>query len=154
MSIRAWRIAKRRHAKTAFSGAGAKKYGGRWNRPGNAVVYVSEAQSLAILELLVHLGVPDLLEKYVLISVDIEDELVEELNRATLPRNWRAEPAPVQLRNIGDEWIEKASSVALRVPSALVPAESNFLLNPAHADFQRLVVGEPVAFSFDERLIR
>lgn len=154
MSIRAWRITKRRHAKAAFSGAGAKKFGGRWNSPGIAVVYVSEAQSLAILELLVHLEAPDLLQKYVLISVDLEDGFVQDLDRATLPRNWRAEPAPVQLRNMGDEWAQKANSVALRVPSALVPAESNFLLNPAHADFQRLGIGEPVMFSFDERLIR
>lgn len=154
MSIRAWRITKRRHAKAAFSGAGAKKYGGRWNSPGTAVVYVSEAQSLAILELLVHLEAPDLLQKYVLISVDMPEDAVQNLDRASLPKNWRSEPAPVQLRNIGDEWAQKGSSVVLRVPSALVPAESNFLLNPAHADFQKLVIGEPVAFSFDERLVR
>lgn len=154
MSIRAWRITKRRLAKAAFSGSGAKKYGGRWNSPGTAVVYVSEAQSLAILELLVHLEAPDLLQKYVLISVEISDDAVQDLDCATLPKNWRSEPAPVQLRNIGDEWAQKGNSVALRVPSALVPAESNFLLNPAHADFQKLVIGEPVSFLFDERLIR
>lgn len=153
MTIRAWRITKRRHAKAAFSGVGAKKYGGRWNSPGTAVVYVSEAQSLAILELLVHLEAPDLLQKYVLVSVEIGDDLVEDLDRSRLPNNWRAEPAPVQLRNLGDEWVQKGSSVALRVPSALVTAECNFLLNPAHADFKKLLIGEPVEFLFDERLI-
>jgi RES domain-containing protein len=154
VSIRAWRITKRQHTKTAFSGSGAKKYGGRWNSPGTAVVYVSETQSLAILELLVHLEAPELLQKYVLISVDIGDDVVEDLDRATLPRNWRAEPAPVQLREIGDEWMRVGASVALRVPSAIVPAESNFLLNPCHADFQNLVIGEPVDFSLDERLMK
>lgn len=152
MSIRAWRITKRRHAKTPFSGSGAKKYGGRWNSPGTAVIYLSEAQSLAVLELLVHLEAPELLQKYVLISVDIADELVEDLDRGALPSEWQAEPAPIQLRGIGDSWVHQGSSVALRVPSALVSAESNFLVNPAHDDFQRLLIGEPVPFSFDERL--
>jgi RES domain-containing protein len=154
VSISAWRITKRRHAKTAFSGAGAKRYGGRWNSPGTSVVYTSETQSLAILEILVHVQAPELLQQYVLIRVEIEDSLVEKVEANRLPRNWQAEPGPVQLRNIGDDWVQNGVSVALRVPSALVPAGSNFLLNPAHANFQRLIIGEPVAFAFDERFIR
>jgi RES domain-containing protein len=154
VSITAWRITKRRHAKTAFNGAGARKYGGRWNSSGTSVVYTSETQSLAILEILVHLEAPELLQRYVLIGVEIDAQLIEDLDNSRLPRNWRAEPAPVQLRNVGDEWVRSASSVALRVPSALVPAESNFLLNPAHADFRRLAIREPALFSFDERFIK
>jgi RES domain-containing protein len=64
------------------------------------------------------------------------------------------EPIPAQVRNIGDEWVKNMSSVVLEVPSVLVPAESNFLLNPVHPDFSRLVVGEPVRFAFDERFAR
>lgn len=153
MSTTAWRITKRRHAGTAFSGTGARRYGGRWNSPGIPVVYTSESQSLAVLEILVHLQAPVLLEKYVLIEVGIDEALINDLDRSRLQRNWRAEPAPVQLRNIGDEWVRNGSSVALRVPSALVPAENNFLLNPAHTDFEKLIIGKPVPFSFDERLL-
>jgi len=151
VSITAWRITKRQHAKTAFSGSGARKYGGRWNSPGTSIVYTAETQSLAVLEMLVHLEQPDLLQRYVLIGVGIDEALIEKLDRSRLPRHWRSAPA-VELRAIGDEWAANQTSVALRVPSALVPAENNLLLNPAHADFEKLVIGDPVSFAFDQRL--
>jgi RES domain-containing protein len=152
--ITAWRITKRRHAREAFTGAGAKKYGGRWNSPGTALVYTSATQSLALLEILVHLETPALVHEYLSISVAIDGQLIQHLDRSRLPRNWRMEPIPAQVRNIGDEWVKNMSSVVLEVPSVLVPAESNFLLNPVHPDFSRLVVGEPVRFAFDERFAR
>ncbi|HTF71866.1 MAG TPA: RES family NAD+ phosphorylase [Edaphobacter sp.] len=72
MTIKAWRITKRRLARTAFYGEGARLYGGRWNRPGTSMVYVAESQALAVLEVLVHLDSSSLLEKYVLIQVDFD----------------------------------------------------------------------------------
>jgi RES domain-containing protein len=154
LSFTAWRITKRKHAKTAFSGTGARKYGGRWNSPGTAVVYTAQTQSLAVLELLVHLDGPELLQRYALIGVEIEESLVCEILVSELPRSWRGDPAPVALRRIGDLWIEEARSPALRVPSTLVPAESNFLLNPTHPDFKKLTIGEPISFHFDSRLTK
>lgn len=152
MSITAWRITKRKHAKTAFNGSGARKYGGRWNSPGIAIVYAAETQSLAVLEILVHVEQPDLLQDYVLIGVTLSEGLIETLDQNQLPRNWRSAVPSLSLRALGDKWAADQASVALRVPSALVPAENNFLLNPAHADFQKLVIGDPVDFAFDERL--
>lgn len=152
MSITAWRITKRRHVKTAFTGSGARKFGGRWNSPGTSIVYTSETQSLAVLEMLVHLEQPDLLQRYVLIGITIDEALIETLDNNRLPRNWRTAPPSIELRSLGDEWAANQSSVALRVPSVLVPSESNFLLNPAHPDFHKLSIGESVAFAFDERL--
>ena len=150
--ISAWRITKRKHAKTAFNGSGARRYGGRWNSPGTAIVYTSKTQSLAVLEMLVHLDGPDLLQAYVLIGVEVHESLVRDLDLPTLPPGWRSDPAPPSLRKIGDQWVVAQSSVALRVPSTLVPGESNLLLNPAHTDFQRLAIGKPAAFSFNPRL--
>ena len=103
--------------------------------------------------MLVHLEQPDLLQRYVLIGVQIDSSFIEKLDRSRLPRYWRAEPPPIELRTIGDDWITSNTSVALQVPSALVPAENNLLLNPAHADFQRLVIGAPVSFALDQRLV-
>ena len=151
--ISAWRITKRKHAKTAFNGSGARRYGGRWNSPGTAIVYTSETQSLAVLEMLVHLDGPDLLQEYVLIGVEIEESLLRDLDPSVLPHNWRTDPAPLALRKIGDEWAVARSSVALRVPSILLPGESNVLINPVHGDFARFVIGKPLAFSFDPRLV-
>jgi RES domain-containing protein len=152
VSTTAWRITKRKHLKDAFTGSGARKYGGRWNSPGTPIVYTSETQSLAVLEMLVHLELPDLLQRYVLIPVTIDETLIEKLDRSQLPRQWQAAP-PIELRAIGDEWASRNTSVALQVPSALVPAEDNLLLNPAHANFTKLTIGDPVSFAFDQRLV-
>jgi RES domain-containing protein len=152
LKVTTWRIAKRKHAKSAFSGEGARLYGGRWNSPGIPVIYTAESQSLAALEILVHLDGPELLDKYLLFPVEIAQTMIQQLELLELPRNWRAEPAPERLRAIGDAWVESKASVALRVPSALVPGEHNFLLNPGHKNFAALKIGEPFSFSFDPRL--
>jgi RES domain-containing protein len=154
LTFTAWRITKHKHARTAFSGGGARKYGGRWNSPGIPIVYTAQSQSLAVLELLVHLESPELLHKYVLISVEIDESLVIEFHQSQLPRNWRGNPPPAGSRKIGDDWVRSAGSVALRIPSTVIPAENNFLLNPAHPDFGSLVIGKPVAFSLDPRLAK
>ena len=152
MILTAWRMTKRKHARTAFSGEGARQFGGRWNHPGVPMVYAAETRSLAALEILVHLGSAELLEKYVLFEVGIDEALITRVEADKLPKNWKANPPPEKLRALGDEWILSVSSVVLQVPSALIPGESNFLLNPRHPDFSRLRLGKPVSFDFDPRL--
>jgi RES domain-containing protein len=152
VTVTAWRITKRKHARHAFSGEGAREFGGRWNNPGTAVVYTAQSQSLAALEMLVHLDSADLLEKYVLLAADFDQSLVKVVDASNLPRNWRADPPPAQVRSIGDEWVLGGSSAVLQVPSVLVSGENNFLLNPGHQDFARIRFGKPLAFRFDARL--
>lgn len=152
MTLSAWRITKQKYAKSAFAGDGARIYGGRWNSPGTAMIYTAESQSLAVLEMLVHLDSPDLLRKYVLFQVSIDPSQAHDLSLATLPRNWRADPVPARVREIGDDWVARGASAVLRVPSALVPGESNFLLNPRHSDFGKLRIGKPIPFQYDPRL--
>ena len=152
MIITAWRITKRKHARNAFSGEGAREFGGRWNNPGSAVVYTAQYQSLAALEMLVHLDSSELLQKYVLIAVEFDESLITRVESSALPRQWRSEPPPPEVRLIGDEWILSGTSAVLQVPSALVPGESNSLLNPGHKDFAKLSFGKPLSFRFDPRL--
>ena len=152
MILTAWRITKRKHARTAFSGEGARQFGGRWNHPGVSMVYAAETRSLAALEILVHLGSAELLEKYVLFEVGIDEALMTRVEVDKLPKNWRADPPPEKLRALGDEWVLSASSVVLQVPSALIPGENNFLLNPRHPYFPRLRLGKAASFDFDPRL--
>jgi RES domain-containing protein len=154
LTLSAWRITKQKHAKSAFHGDGARIYGGRWNSPGTAMIYTAQSQSLAVLEMLVHLDSPELLDKYVLFQVSIDPSYVKDLDFASLPRNWKADPAPARVRAIGDEWIAGGASAVLRVPSTLVPGESNFLLNPRHQDFGNLRIGKALPFQFDPRLAR
>jgi RES domain-containing protein len=151
LTFSAWRITKHKYAKTAFDGEGARLYGGRWNSPGTAMIYTSQSQSLAVLELLVHMDAPELLRKYILFEVWLPTSYVSDLNLSNLPSNWRTDPAPADVRAVGDEWAASGNSAALRVPSALVPGESNFLLNPRHPDFRKLRIGKPLPFQFDPR---
>ena len=151
--MRVWRICKAEHAATAFTGEGAILYPGRWHRAGIPVVYCSESRALAALEQLVHLHRNRLPPHFVCFPVDIPHDLAITVVRVQdLPADWRRYPEPAELRDIGTRWAEAGDTVVLQVPSAVVPGEHNFLLNPRHPDFGRLVLGDPEPFEFDQRL--
>lgn len=150
--LRAWRIVSTRFSNDAFSGEGARLYGGRWNSPGTRMVYTAASISLATLELLVHLDNTAPLPSYSICPVDIGPALIETLPAARLPSDWHSSPVLIETQQIGDEWIARASSVVLRVPSAIVAEENNYLINPAHPDFRKLVVGQMTKFALDPRL--
>ena len=154
MKLTGWRIVQPRHANTVFDGEGARLYGGRWNHKGCAVVYTASTLSLAVLEMLVHLPTPEVLKQYVTIPVEFDGSLCLHLDPQTLPRNWRNNPALVATRDIGTDWVTRNDSVVLAVPSAVVPAEWNYLLNPRHPDFARISVGVPQPFKYDPRLLK
>jgi len=149
-----WRIVKASRAATAFDGEGARLYGGRWNSPGHALVYTAENVSLAALELLVHLQESALLASYSLLPATFPAALVTSLGVPALPAGWNAWPAPPRLRELGDAWLAARTSAVLAVPSAVVPAERNYVLNPAHPDFRKVTLGPPQRFAFDRRLAR
>lgn len=148
----AWRIVKKKHAATAFSGKGAADYGGRWNSRGVPIVYTSGSKSLAALEILVHLN-PLVILEYVAIRVEFDYALVEQFPFEKLPEDWQAEPSPSVIQQIGDVWANQARSVVLAVPSAIISGEPNFLINPAHRDFKKIRLGKPEPFTFDPRLL-
>ena len=154
MKRTAWRILKPKHASTAFDGEGARRYGGRWNSPGVPLVYTAATKALAALELLVHLPSAQVLTAFVCIRIEFDERLVHRLETAALPPLWRADPAPMTARAIGDQWVRARKSAILEVPSTIVPEECNFLLNPAHPDFQKIVIGNVEKFHFDPRLVK
>jgi RES domain-containing protein len=148
---RAWRLVKEKHAAAAFNGEGARLQGGRWNSAGVSLIYTSSTKALAALESLVHLN-PPVIFKYVAIPIEFDDALVEKMAPAALPADWTDEPPPPSTQDIGDTWVKEARSAVLEVPSVIVPGEANYLLNPAHPDFKKIVIGKPERFSFDPRL--
>ena len=147
-----WRLAKR--SRPTFDGEGARLYGGRWNHPGVAVVYTAESLSLAVLEFFVHLtprDAPDL----VAISADIPDDVrLDRLDQRAMASDWRVTPAPATLADLGTAWARGGATAVLAVPSAIVPRETNYLLNPAHPDFRRVRIGRPEPFALDPRMLR
>jgi RES domain-containing protein len=152
VTITAWRIFKRKHQRFAFSGVGARRFGGRWNSKGIAVVYASESPALAALEMLVHLQTHEILHAYMLMSISFDEALVEKVPRRRLPRSWRRDPAPQALQAIGNDWVAHGRSAVLRVPSVVIDGQWNYLLNPNHADFAKCHCGPATPFRFDRRL--
>jgi RES domain-containing protein len=147
-----WRIDKPR--REAFSGEAARRFGGRWNSPGVAVVYLSEHQSLAALEIFVHLRPLTPRDKYLAYFVEWNEAEMEQLTAKRLPPDWRASPPGAATMQLGDAWVRANRSAILAVPSAIVPAERNFLFNPAHPDFRVLRIHKPVEFSFGSATAR
>jgi len=149
--VRVWRICRRRYA--AFDGEGARIAGGRWNRRGTAVVYASATLSLAALEYLVNVDASAVPEDLVSIFADIPKEVpTANVEVGDLPDDWRRYPAPESLRDIGTTWVERGREAVLSVPSAVVPSERNYLVNPKHSAFARIRIGRPQPFSLDPRL--
>jgi RES domain-containing protein len=102
----------------------------------------------------VHLERSTLLSSFVLIPCQFADRLITTIDKHVLPVDWRRDPAPVALAEIGDRWVKGRESAVLAVPSAVIVEEANFLLNPAHRDFKRIRIGDPQDFAFDQRLIK
>lgn len=132
---------KKRHAEAAFDGEGACRHGGRWNSPGTPVVYASETRALGLLEILVGIRSAQPLNAYVLIAATFDDSLVTTVDFGRLPETWRQSPPPSSTQRIGDEWVARKTSAILRVPSAIIPEEFNYVLNPAHQQFARIEIG-------------
>ncbi len=150
--MRLWRICRQVRAKDAFSGDGARLYGGRWNSPGVRVVYTSTSLALAAIETFVNLE-PNLRpDDLVSIECELPDDIqMARLRPDDLPRHWYTTRSE-SLRRFGDSWIRAGSTVALRVPSAAIRGEWNVLLNPAHPQFAKVRTYEPRAFEFDVRM--
>jgi RES domain-containing protein len=149
--MESWRITRGSKPADAFSGEGARLFGGRWNSPGSRLVYTADFRSLAILEVLAHLTKSSPLNNYVLYLVECDDSLVQTLS--DLPSGWNSEPPTVASQSVGDAWVRSATHPVLSVPSAIVPEERNYLVNPAHPDFPRIVIGKPAALRIDPRLL-
>lgn len=149
--MRVWRVCSKRHQR--FDGEGARRYGGRWNHPGISVVYTSGSLSLAAVELFIHVDIDIASADLVAIQADVPDSLATEtVEVESLPKDWRRYPAPEALKDIGTAWAAKASTAILAVPSAVIPEERNYLLNPAHRDFKRIRIHKPIPFRFDPRM--
>jgi len=149
-----WRIVLETQSATAFDGEGARLYGARWNSIGVPMVYAAENQSLAALEVRVHIDLTRMQRLYKCFAFAFDDHLMKSLPARTLPTEWQEEPPTTSLQEIGDHWVKSADSVILAIPSAIIPGELNFLINPRHPDFKRLKISKPTDFAFDHRLFQ
>ncbi len=156
--MKAFRIAHPRHATRAeaFGGRGAFLFPGRWHNPGCRIVYCAESLALATLESMAHLDSPKSLRGFFWFAIELPDDLVE--TPAVLPDGWNARPGEAGYlgavsARFGTAWYQERRSLALKVPSAVVPSEHNLLVNPLHPKFDLSAVEGPFPVIWDERLV-
>ena len=150
--MRVYRISKPVHVATALSGLGSASFPGRWNSQGIRLAYTAGSASLAMLELLVHLDKEDVPTGLRLLSFDVPDDAIQELDPR--PPGWDSLPYSATVRAAGDAWIAAGGSPALRVPSAVARYEFNVLVNPAHAEFPAIRLLDDQELALDPRLFQ
>jgi RES domain-containing protein len=151
--MRIWRICREPYA--AFSGEGARRFGGRWNSRGVPMVYASTSLALAAIEFYVHLEPGQAPDDLVYLSATLpEGEPVHALQAAELPAGWWTDNGAAKIRDLGDAWIRGRSSLALLVPSVPIRAEWNVIVNPLHSRMSELQIDPPQPFVFDARMFR
>jgi RES domain-containing protein len=147
-------LTRRVHAtppKEAFSGFGAERRGGRWNRVGTRASYASSTRSLAALEYLANVDPDELPDDLVFVGVAFDEH---DARTADPPKDWDALDSQAAM-NHGEEWLRSRSSLALAVPSAIIKAEHNYVLNPAHPQARKLKIARTLEdFVFDARLLK
>lgn len=135
-----------------LSGKGAEMYGGRWNSKGTAMLYTSQSRALAFAEIAVHLPLGIVPKDYFLISIEIPISATTlELKEKDLPADWRSNPHSDSTQKLGDEFVAALKYLVLRVPSAVVPGDHNYLVNPAHPLIKTIQITGTEPFEFDSR---
>jgi|SRR6056297_694572 len=132
----------------------ASGYAARWNSKGNFVIYTASTRALACLENLVHRSGEGLNRIFKTVEIDIPGSLtIQNVLRTQLKDDWTKRENYFQTRTIGDEWLKEKKSPILRIPSAIIPEEHNYLINPEHPDFQKISIKRISDFLFDNRLV-
>jgi len=137
--------------KDDLTGTGARLYGGRWNSPGIPALYTAENISLAVLEILVRADRYTLPQSYVLLKINVPDNAASiTIAENKLKKSWENDPALTQW--MGDEILKANEVLLLKVPSAVVPEENNYIINTRHKDFKKIKISNSSGFDFDKRL--
>ena len=136
-----------------LSGNGARLFGGRWNSEGRPAIYMAATRSLAVLESLAHINPTNIPDDMVLLTIEVPDDVIS-LDTQLLPENWKESPEPHILKQIGNSFLQKNEHLLLKVPSALVPQEFNYLVNPCNPNIEKVKIKAKTPFSFDERILK
>lgn len=148
-----YRLAKSKFAKD-LSGRGAEIAGGRWNSKGVRMLYTSASRALCTTEIAVHTPLGNVPTDYYIISVKLPAVKVLELTTAKLPSGWNVFPHEQSTQRLGDLFVQNNKFLVMRVPSAVVQGDFNYLINPLHADFPKVKIVNTQSFNFDPRLFK
>jgi RES domain-containing protein len=152
--MKLYRLSKRKYA-DQFNGKGAAKSNNRWNSKGTEVIYTAESRALAMAEVAVHLTIATLPKDFVMITIDVPNDLsIETINIDTLDTNWNMNLPSSNTKKIGDRFIDTTQVCILKVPSAVVQGDFNYLINPHHKDFKKIKIVNITDFPFDRRIFQ
>jgi len=147
-----YRLGKKKY-NNDLSGIGAEKYGGRWNNKGTRMVYTSQSRALANLEVAVHVALKNVPKDYYLTTIEIPDSFIQNYPLSRLKdKDWKTHPPSEFTQNEGDNFVRKNKTLALKVPSAIVQGDYNYLINPVHKDIGSIKIVSNEPFTFDKRL--
>jgi RES domain-containing protein len=147
---RVYRILRKRYSDKPFDGEGSFLFGGRWSSPGTRLAYAAEHLSLAMVEYFVHIEANNPPKDLIVAAAAIPDSVSRIVMKPDeLPADWRQVPAPPGLAKIGDFFATACDAAVLILPSALVPSESNWLINPLHPEFAAIQLRAPEPFEYD-----
>ncbi len=152
--MKLYRITKTEFARD-FSGEGARRFGGRWNLKGVSVIYTADSAALATLESVVNSPLKIVPKNRSVTVFNIPDEMeIHQVDISKLPKHWRSYPAPIELAEIGTDWIHNKGVLALKVPSVILPDNEgwNIVLNPLHSRFREIEIISTSPYQFDQRL--
>lgn len=152
--MRVYRIEREKYLETTLNGIGAALTDGyRWNSLQTYLVYTSESRALATLEVSVHIDLSeDLPTDRFYVEIEIPDDIeILELKMEELPENWDSKPPLLETQFIGDDFVNQNNAAVLKVPSSIVPPESNYLINPNHPDSKKIMVISTQKLVFDGR---
>jgi RES domain-containing protein len=146
-----YRIGRTKYAND-LTGEGSRLNGGRWNHKLTACVYTSESRALALLEYTVNVNIDAIPRALSFAAVEIPDDNILQLNIANLPGDWSAAPAPASTKHFGTALLKQAGYAVIKVPSAVIPDEYNYLLNPLSKESTKFKVVEVRDFVYDIRI--
>ncbi len=150
--MKVYRLSRAAHAND-LSGKGAAMRGARWNSPGVEMIYTADSRALAMAEVMVHFTAAMVPDDYHMVELEIPGDLdIQHIAAIGLPRDWNVFPYLSSTQAIGDEFIRAKQSPVLRVPSAVVPGDFNFLLNPNHPYIKKISILKTEKFPFDSRM--
>ena len=146
-----YRVGKTRFSKD-LSGEGARLHGGRWNHILTPCIYTSENRALAVLEYTVNVNIDDIPRSLSITTFEIPDTGIQELTIADLPGNWTESPAPASTKDFGTNLLTLMASPIIKIPSAIITQEFNFILNPKHAEAKNFKILHVEDFVYDVRI--
>ncbi len=148
-----YRLCKCRYARD-LSGRGAEMAGGRWNSKGTPVLYTAGSRALSTVEIAVHTPLGNIPKDYCMVILQLPDVPVQEIDPSSLPEDWRSLPPSASTRKRGDRFIAEGKELILKVPSAVVEGDFNYLINPRHKEASKIKILSVTPFSFDKRLFQ